>query len=147
MVIGGVLLWIGFTLPSYRHFLPGLWPAWPATHWIGIALAVLGLAIAVWARQTLGHNWSIGVEVKEEHELVIAGPYALMRHPIYTGIILMLIGSVVSLGTPIALLGMLVMSASVVIKLRQEEQMMHEQFPRAYPDYERRVKRLIPFVW
>jgi protein-S-isoprenylcysteine O-methyltransferase Ste14 len=74
-----------------------LWPAgiWP--FWIGAAVTVLGLLFAIWARHHLGSNWSQAVTVKQGHELITNGPYALVRHPIYTGILTGFLGSAIAL--------------------------------------------------
>src|SRR5579872_5707223 len=64
-----------------------LWPSGLAPFWIGAAVTIVGLLFAVWARQHLGGNWSSAVTIKQGHELITTGPYALVRHPIYTGIL------------------------------------------------------------
>lgn len=118
--------------------------AWPA---VGAAVTVLGLAVALWARFTLAGNWSGMVTLKEGHELVMRGPYRWVRHPIYTGILVMYLGSAVAVGRLCGLLGFLLMLAGFWIKLRQEEALMSRVFPQAYPAYRRRVKALVPFVF
>jgi protein-S-isoprenylcysteine O-methyltransferase Ste14 len=109
-------------------------------------LCVIGLAIALWARFTLGRNWSGIVTLKEGHELVKHGPYRFVRHPIYTGILTMFFATALALGHLAGFAATLLMFVSFWIKLRDEEKLMLQQFPEQYADYRRRVKRIIPFV-
>jgi protein-S-isoprenylcysteine O-methyltransferase Ste14 len=118
----------------------------PFLGWFGAALAVLGVAFAIWARLHLGRNWSPAPAMKEGHELVTSGPYAFVRHPIYTGILCAVLGATLS-GSLIGagLLGLVsVVFASRIVR---EERIMLELFPNTYPAYQARTKRLIPFVW
>ncbi|HEY3660688.1 MAG TPA: isoprenylcysteine carboxylmethyltransferase family protein [Candidatus Udaeobacter sp.] len=110
------------------------------------ALCVVGLAFAIWARVTLGRNWSGVVTLKEEHELVQRGPYRFVRHPIYTGILAMFFATALSQGRWSGFLGTLLMFASFWIKLRDEEKLMLQQFRDQYRAYQQRVKCIIPFV-
>jgi protein-S-isoprenylcysteine O-methyltransferase Ste14 len=115
----------------------------------GIVVCLLGLALAIWSRTTLGRNWSSAVMLKQEHELVERGPYRFVRHPIYSAIFLMSIGSAVALGRISCWLGIPLLFVGFWMKLRQEELLLTRHFPVAYPDYMRRVKALVPrvFVW
>ncbi|WEK45819.1 MAG: isoprenylcysteine carboxylmethyltransferase family protein [Candidatus Andeanibacterium colombiense] len=112
----------------------------------GAAAAMAGLALAIWARVTLGRDWSVNVTLKEGHELVTGGPYALIRHPIYTAVILLVIGLFLLFETLGGVLGVGLVVLGCWIKLRQEEVLMIGQFPESYPAYMARTKRLIPFV-
>ena len=114
--------------------------------WTGLVLTITGTLFAAWARLTLGANWSGIVTVKEEHELVVRGPYALARHPIYTGILLALAGTLLINGQWRCIVGFSFIVVALAVKMRQEERLMTQTFPRAYPDYRRRVKALIPGV-
>jgi protein-S-isoprenylcysteine O-methyltransferase Ste14 len=118
-----------------------------ALNGVSVALAVLGLALAIWARVTLGRNWSGTVTFKENHELVVRGPYALARHPIYTGMLLMFLGTALAAGTLGALMGLPLNFLSFWIKFRQEETLMIENFGDQYLAYRKRVKALIPLVF
>lgn len=115
--------------------------------WLGVALAAAGLAFTWWARMHLGRDWSATVTLKEDHRLVRSGPYAIARHPIYTGILLALVGSVMVNATSQALLGLALATFGFVLKLRQEERFLTERFGEAYRDYRRRVRALVPGVW
>ena len=114
--------------------------------WSAAALCVAGLVFAVWARVTLGRNWSGVVTLKEGHELVERGPYRFVRHPIYTGILTMFFATAIAQGHLSGFVGTLLMFASFWIKLRDEEKLMLQQFPQQYRAYQQRVKRIIPFV-
>ena len=124
-----------------------LWPHTPAIQLLGLALTILGCFFAVWARFTLGSNWSGLPAVRHEHELIVKGPYTLVRHPIYTGILLALAGSAISNGATGWMMSWFLVLVSFAVKIRQEEQLMMETFPQNYPAYRRRVKALIPGVF
>lgn len=109
-------------------------------------LCMFGLAFTLWARMTLGGNWSGRVTLKENHELIERGPYRIVRHPIYTGLMLMLLATALLIGRAGAFAGCLVVFAGFWIKLLQEERLMMRTFPDQYAAYRRRVKRIIPFV-
>ena len=110
------------------------------------ALCVAGLLFCLWARATLGRNWSGTITVKEEHKLVVRGPYRIVRHPIYTGLLAMLLATAMLVGHIAAILGIVVVFVSLWIKLEQEEAVMLRQFPDEYAAYRQRVKRIIPFI-
>jgi protein-S-isoprenylcysteine O-methyltransferase Ste14 len=121
-------------------------PLTPIVAGISLVLAIGGLAIAIWARNVLGANWSSNVIVKEGHELVRNGPYAYMRHPIYTAMLLMLLGYAGVHGTVIVFSGFATLTGVHWWKLRMEEAFMREEFGDAYVRYQREVKALIPGV-
>jgi protein-S-isoprenylcysteine O-methyltransferase Ste14 len=105
-----------------------------------------GAAFSVWARIALGRNWSAEVTFKEDHELIESGPYALARHPIYTGLILMALGTAIHYARPIGFAVLVALCGGLWWKARQEEQIMSRHFPDAYADYKTRVRSIIPFV-
>ena len=123
-----------------------LWPTSLAAYWVGVALVIAGLGFAVWARVHLGGNWSGTVTVKQGHELIRSGPYAYVRHPIYTGLITALLGTTVASGTVHAAIGLAIIVASFVRKLGTEEDFMRETFPGEYQRYSAEVPALIPFT-
>lgn len=110
----------------------------------GLAVTVAGLALALWARVTLGRNWSSSVNFKENHELIRHGPYAHVRHPIYSAILAMFLGSALAIGTIGALVGLPLIGCGVWLKLRQEEALMSRHFPTEYGAYKSHVRALIP---
>ncbi len=113
---------------------------------LGDILAICGLAVALWARKTLGGNWSGRVVFKENHELVTSGPYQYVRHPIYSGILLMLVGTVLASASGLWLFVCAVAFVALWLKSRDEEKLMSRHFPKEYPEYRSRTKALIPYI-
>jgi protein-S-isoprenylcysteine O-methyltransferase len=122
-------------------------PADPDWRYFGAALTVAGIAVAIWARFLLGQNWSAMVTVKRDHRLVRSGPYRLVRHPIYSGLLLALLGTAIYQRQVRGLLAVALALAAWKIKSLQEESFMLEQFGGEYARYRKEVKGLIPFVW
>jgi len=112
---------------------------------IGVAFCALGVGLAITARVYLGRNWGMPMSQKENPELVTTGPYAFIRHPIYTGIFLAMLGSTIGLSL-IWLLPLILVGAYFVFSAQREEKLMLEQFPQRYPAYMKRTKMLLPFV-
>lgn len=131
-----------------RHEVAGVLyrSASPAQATVGVAACVAGLAFAIWARVHLGRNWGMPRAVKENAELVTSGPYAYVRHPIYTGMLVALIGSAAVVGWSWLLLP-LVLGAYFTYSALVEEKLMLRTFPDSYPAYMARTKMLIPFVF
>ena len=128
-------------------FLGGrVWPRSEATFWAGAALLAAGLAFSVWARLTLGGNWSGTVTVKADHELVQRGPYGLVRHPIYTGLLLGFAGTALAVAEWRGVAALLLVFAALWRKLRLEERWMGEVFGARYASYRAQVKALVPFL-
>jgi protein-S-isoprenylcysteine O-methyltransferase Ste14 len=128
--------------PLNERFAPlSLWLAV-----LGAALTFAGLAFAIWARFIIAGNWSGYVELKQDHELILDGPYALVRHPIYTGLLLAFAGSALAVGEWRGVLAVAIAAASFWRKLRFEEAIMRREFGDAYSQYAARVPALIPFV-
>lgn len=112
---------------------------------VGAVLGVLGTAYAIWARVHLGRNWSPIPNVKEEHELVTSGPYRLVRHPIYTGMIVAALGTAFVIPVWFAIFAAI--TAMFIWRVRVEEDLMTKQFPNHYPEYKKHTWALIPYVW
>jgi len=121
-------------------------PAHSGIAWAGFAVTVVGLVFALWARMTIGTNWSATVTLKHDHELIRSGPYRLVRHPIYTGLLFAAVGTAVTFGVLRGLLGALLMFVAFFQKSRVEEQFMVEQFDGEYLAYRGSVKAIIPFI-
>jgi protein-S-isoprenylcysteine O-methyltransferase Ste14 len=113
---------------------------------IGVVLCGLGAALAIWARNVLGKNWSSVPQIKAGHELIQTGPFRLVRHPIYTGILLALFGTCFGRGRIQGLVLFLFCFVAFWIKLKVEESFMSQQFPEAYPQYRNSTKALIPHI-
>lgn len=125
-----------------ERFVPEKW--WVV--WLGFLLTVAGLAFSCWARVALGRNWSGVVQLKQDHELIVRGPYSLVRHPIYTGLLLAFFGTALAIGLWRALLATVIVGFSFWRKLRLEERWLCELFGQQYRDYMQRVKALVPWV-
>lgn len=123
---------------------PVIWWS-PTLFWIGVALVIIGLAWSVWARLHLGTNWSGVAEQKQGHQLIRTGPYKWSRHPIYTGLIMAVAGSAITLDRWRGLLGLIVIIASFMRKLHVEERFMEELFPLDYARYRAAVPALLPW--
>jgi protein-S-isoprenylcysteine O-methyltransferase Ste14 len=147
-----VLLWGGVALVFVRFrrlavFALPLFPSVPWAKWVGVVTAGAGLVFACWARARLGPFWSADVALKAGHALVRSGPYAVTRHPIYTGLLVGLTGTMLVRDTVAALLGLVLATVAVVVKLRQEERLLTQHFGRAYETYKAEVPALVPRFW
>lgn len=145
------VVFVGVALLVWPKSLPyglndRLWTTTPVSAWALAALIALGFLFTWWARLHLGSMWSSNVTRKEGHHVVDTGPYGLVRHPIYTGIIFSLIFSFVAKGTVLGAVGLVLMIAGIVMKARLEEQFLREELgPSEYDAYARRVPMLVPF--
>lgn len=116
-----------------------------AFHVVGVTLFVAGLGLAVWARIYLGRNWGMPMTKKDEPELVTSGPYRFVRHPIYSGLLLAILGTALATNLYF-LIALAVIGAYFVYSATVEERLMTSSFPTVYPNYRARTKMLIPFV-
>ena len=113
---------------------------------VGLALFIAGLGLAVWARVHLGRNWGMPMTRKDEPELVTSGPYRFVRHPIYSGILLAMLGT--GLATTFSwLIAFVVFGIYFARAATVEEANLTREFPNAYPPYQAHTKMLIPFVF
>ncbi len=117
----------------------------PIARGAGVVLFLAGLCFALWARLTLGANWGMPMTQMHEPELVTTGPYRLVRHPIYSGILLGVLGTAIAIDLG-ALVMLAVMGAYFIYAARVEEGLLRRAFPSEYPEYANRTKMLIPFV-
>jgi protein-S-isoprenylcysteine O-methyltransferase Ste14 len=147
------LMWIaGMILPLVAIFTPLLsfadYPLHPVAFAIGTVVLCLGMWLFYRSHADLGENWSVSLEIRENHQLVTSGVYRLMRHPMYTAIFLTALAQALLLSNwlagPSCLLAFLVMLA---VRLGREETMMLNKFGEAYGEYMKRTKRLIPHLW
>jgi protein-S-isoprenylcysteine O-methyltransferase Ste14 len=136
VVMAGVV--VSWHFPPHYHVV--------ALHWAGVAVALTGVALFVWARRALGASFTIFPRPKPGARLVTDGPFALVRHPIYGGVILVFAGCSLAF-SPWGLAATLVLVLLWSGKSRVEERHLSERFP-AYAEYRRRVrKRLLPLVY
>lgn len=112
--------------------------------WIGIAITVAGIGFAFWARAYLGRNWSSAPMVKEDHQLIRSGPYRLVRHPIYTGILIAMLGTFLANGKVRGALAVIFVWLAWTIKSRIEEEFMVRTFGAQYEEYRRTTGALFP---
>jgi protein-S-isoprenylcysteine O-methyltransferase Ste14 len=113
----------------------------------GYSLLLAGMLFAAWARVFLGGNWSSSVTLKQDHTLVRSGPYRIVRHPIYTGLLVALLGTAIVLGELRCFLGVMLAAIAWKIKSITEEALMVQQFGDQYTRYRTQVKALVPYIW
>ena len=123
-----------------RRFLPE--ESWIA--WLGAVLTLVGVLFAIWARYTIGNEWSGEVQIKENHQLIRSGPYAHIRHPIYTGILLALAGTALTLGEYRAILGVTLFLIGFVRKAKKEESFLASEFGPAFDEHRRHTGFFLP---
>jgi protein-S-isoprenylcysteine O-methyltransferase Ste14 len=144
LLLGALLLasphWTG---PLDARFVPFSAPLF----WIAALLVMAGLGVTVAARIWLGRNWSADVTLKQDHELIRAGPYRYVRHPIYTGLLLAFLGTVLAIGEWRAIVALALIAASFVRKIAIEEQFLASEFGATHARYAAEVPALIPFVY
>ena len=129
--------------PLGRHIAPPTRALFTA----GIALLWLGVSLAIWARYHLGQYWSSRVTIKEDHQLIRTGPYARLRHPIYTGLVLMTSGTAVAIDRWRCAAGVALVVIACSIKAKKEEAMLSQQFGDAFQEHRRHAGFLLPRLW
>jgi len=115
-----------------------------AVEWLGVLLTAVGIAIALWARWHLGANWSGIVTLKEGHQLIRTGPYRAIRHPIYTGILIAILGTAVTIGELRALLAVFILWLSFYVKARREESFLSKEFGPGFLEHKRQTGMFLP---
>lgn len=139
----GLLWWPRLPVPLLeRRCLPAseFW------FWAGAVVTAGGLLFSVWGRHHLGKNWSQAVTLKRDHELITTGPYALVRHPIYTGFLLGFVGCAIALGEYRGMVAVALVFGALWHKLNLEERWIREEFGESHEVYCRRVAALVPYV-
>jgi len=143
-----IVLDAGFILmvaPVFRALGPRLWSWPPAAAWALVGLAALGLGIGWWARLRLAQNWSWSVTLKESHEIVDRGPYRVVRHPIYTGLIMAGGATTLLQAKALSVVGYVAMVVGLLVKARLEERFLRAQLGEAaYDAYAARTGMLLP---
>ena len=151
-VLNTVLLYLGFLLVLLGRGISGslgllFVPQTISINVTGAVFAVIGIAFAIWSRQSLRNNWSGVVAITEGQEFIRSGPYAIVRHPIYAGMLLALLGTMLVSSTVGSLLGFVLAILSLWQKGSIEEQFLMVEFGEQYANYQREVKFLIPFIY
>ena len=126
--------------PLNHRFVPDQ----PSIAWLGAALCAAGVIFAIWARHTIGKDWSAEVQIKEGHQLIRSGPYARIRHPIYTGILLATIGTALLIGEYRGLLAVAMFLVGFTRKARKEESFLAAEFGAAFAEHRRRTGFFLP---
>jgi len=112
----------------------------------GLLVMLAGLGFAIWARVHLGTNWSGTPAIREHHTITRTGPYAIVRHPIYTGLLTGILGTAIATGALLAFVAFFMMIVMFLIKIRMEEQFLLDEFGEAYEQYRREVRALVPWI-
>jgi protein-S-isoprenylcysteine O-methyltransferase Ste14 len=147
MFYSGVILLFASPISRYQVSPVRLWRFRDPTNWIMAVLTALGLAFTWWARIQLGSLWSDQIVRKAGHHVVDTGAYRLVRHPIYSGLILAALATAIQQGTGLALLGVAIFSSAFYVKaLREERFLRRELGADAYEAYARKTPMLVPFV-
>jgi len=147
-----VLIFIGAMIFNLNRWFVSGWPTLRIipreTPFIlgGAIITIAGMLFCVWARAILGTNWSARVTIKANHELVRQGPYQIVRHPIYTGLLIGLLGTAFVYGFAGCFVGVLVIGFAFWLKSQTEEQFMVQQFGDQYLQYRQQVRALIPYI-
>jgi protein-S-isoprenylcysteine O-methyltransferase Ste14 len=136
-----------FAVPAHGYRGPlRLWHIGFVGAWICVLVIALGLAFSWWARIHLGSLWSSRITKKADHQVIESGPYGIVRHPIYTGILLAILATTAAKGTVLGLAGLLIITFGFWLKARLEERWLCKELPpEAYDAYRRRVPMLVPF--
>jgi protein-S-isoprenylcysteine O-methyltransferase Ste14 len=141
IILVGFMLAFG-VVPGFRG---PLWPIGPALGWSMVGLTAAGLAFTWWARVHMGRLWNGGVSRTAEHRVIESGPFALVRHPIYTGMIAGVWAVAVLQARPLTLAGGALFALGFILKARVEERFLAAELPD-YVDYRRRVRMIVPLV-
>ena len=143
VLMNGAFLLVILPIPGLRQ---RVYPDTTTPIIVGAVLAAIGAAFAIWARRTLGRNWSSAVRIAEDHQLVRTGPYRLVRHPIYTGILTIFLGMAIGSGELHAALGFALVALAYWRKIGLEERILQGAFGEAFEDYRRHSRAIIPFL-
>ncbi|HXY01303.1 MAG TPA: isoprenylcysteine carboxylmethyltransferase family protein [Candidatus Limnocylindrales bacterium] len=145
-----VIVMVGAYSLMFNEFFGRGWlgtrflPEWSPIGATGLAVTVLGVAIAIWARWHLGENWSIAVTLKEGHELIRSGPYRRIRHPIYTGMLLATGGTAVALGEFRGLIACAIAATNLYLKAKKEERFLAVEFGEAFDEHTLHTGMFLP---
>ena len=119
-------------------------PVWPGVMSAGLVLEWLGLLLAIWSRRHLGQNWSGAIAIKVEHQLIRSGPYSVLRHPIYTGLLMMYAGTLLVMGERLGVVGFVIALFAYARKIWLEEASMSKAFGAEFDDYRSETWAVVP---
>ncbi|MGA8036023.1 MAG: isoprenylcysteine carboxylmethyltransferase family protein [Candidatus Acidiferrales bacterium] len=142
-LIAGALLLFKSDWP-WAFLQARLYPDVVWIQWTGAGLTLAGVLFAIWARISLGRNWSAEVQIKQDHQLIRTGPYNYIRHPIYTGVLLGLLGNTVAIGEVRGALAYVVIVIGFIRKAKKEEMFLAGQFGSAFKEHRRRTGFFLP---
>jgi protein-S-isoprenylcysteine O-methyltransferase Ste14 len=146
-LVGLAVALIVFDPLVYGPLLWRIFPEGVGVDLIGVAILILGLGFTVWARQHLGRHWSARIVLAEGHQLIQTGPYHLVRHPIYFGGLVAVVGTAIVVGEVRGVLAIVLVLIAFLRKISLEERWLRERFGLAYIEYQKNVKALIPFIY
>jgi len=147
-VVVGIGFYLLFGSPSTPDwFNQSLFPVTFPIALAGLGLAICGIGLSIWARLTLGENWSSSPSIKQNHALIVTGPYRVVRHPIYAGFLIALLGSALQHGLVRSFLAVLTCAVGFYLKVSVEEEFMVQRFGEAYLRYRRNVSALVPYLF
>ncbi len=147
LYVSVILAFTAFNLQRYYPLGLSFLPNSIIVTYIGLSVALLGILFAIWARMYLGSNWSPDPEVKKGHVLIKSGPYGIVRHPIYTGMTIGMIGSAIAENVLVGLIAVLFMLIFSYLRIIEEEKFMKGKFGKQYVDYAKTVKTFMPWIW
>jgi protein-S-isoprenylcysteine O-methyltransferase Ste14 len=142
----GVLLLVLDHQHGFGPLSRRLWPPSLFVTLVGLGLTIVGVAFAIWARETLGRYWSGTITLKEGHRVIMTGPYRLARHPIYSGLLLAFTGTALARRDIASFLGVALVAVGMARKIVIEERILTQHFANEYVAYRQQVKTIIPFI-
>jgi protein-S-isoprenylcysteine O-methyltransferase Ste14 len=147
VVVGAIGAGVLLALLAYHETSAAISSRGVATT-VGVTIAVCGVAFRMWAIAVLGRFWRVTVQIQPDHHVVEKGPYRVLRHPSYTGLLLACAGAGIAFNNWLSLLAMIALPlAGILIRIRVEEAALERALGPSYIAYEARTKRLIPGVW
>lgn len=147
LVMTTVIVSLAFNITGLRRLVNyHVFPAVPFVQYLGVFICALGIAFAIWARIHLGKNWGMPMALKDQPDLVRTGPYRLIRHPIYTGIAVAMLGSMITVGFT-WLVWLMLSGVYFIYSAKKEEKVLLLQFPGEYSEYMHQTKMFIPYIF